>query len=154
MGTLRLRNLPASNKKPRSEDRGFFTDVTTVSGGTLFDGGFAQARAVNASGVIVGFAQTSLGRRAWVYNPLGSGTVQDLNIALDPTTGGFDVLTDANAITDEGFVAGIGLVGAEEHGFASFQPVPAPPAAVSLLIGSRVGVAVTGGKRFLQRRRK
>ncbi|MBC8143784.1 MAG: DUF3466 family protein, partial [Armatimonadetes bacterium] len=128
-----------------------FTDLSTVAGGTFFDGGFAQATAVNGSGVVVGTAETRDGRRAWAYNVNGSGTVQDLNSLLNPASGGFDALTDANAITDEGVVAGVALTGVDERAFISTVPIPEAGSGLSLLIGSAVVLGITGGKR---RRRK
>ncbi len=79
--------------------------------GTDLDGHtFSSASAINNAGFTVGEAEAfdedgnDLGSRAVYWNP--DGTVVDLNTLIDPASGW--LLTNATAISDTGWIAGIG----------------------------------------------
>lgn len=121
--------------------------------GTLAGYGVSEARAINTAGAVVGYARTEDFEqwRAFLYR---DGAMTDLN-SLVPANSGW-TLYDAYGINDDGTIVGNGLFNGVEQTFVltSFQPVPAPPAAVSLGIGSVVGLLGAGVNRSRRRKAK
>ncbi|MBC8137354.1 MAG: hypothetical protein H8F28_15850, partial [Fibrella sp.] len=121
-----------------------FTDLGTLGGQN------SVARAVTASGIVVGQADDGIEQRAFIYDRAGAGGMEDLTTILNAQSSGWTVLTDVYGVTDQGYLVGSGIRNGETHVFAVLQPVPAPPAAVSLIIGA--GTAMLGyGIRQLRR---
>ena len=96
-------------------------------------GAMSQARAVNNSGVIVGYSEIAAGgEHAFIYDSV-NGLV-DLNTLINPGSGW--VLTRAYGINESGHIAGYGTIGGYTH---AFLLVP-EPATIALLGMSFVGL--------------
>ena len=80
------------------DSQGVWTDL-----GILPSTDFSQANGVNSNGEIVGWCQTLLGgaKRAFLYS---GGVLRDLNTMTAPGSG--LVITEANAITEDGRIVG------------------------------------------------
>lgn len=80
--------------------------------GTLAGGNRSRANALNELGQIVGWSESSVGNRAFLYQ---SGGMIDLNSLIDPTTGW--VLNEASDINESGQIVGWGIYNGQTRAF-------------------------------------
>lgn len=95
---------------------GTMTDLGTLGGNT------STAWDINASGQVVGGADSNSGEHAFLYS---SGAMADLNSLVDPASGW--TLEWATAVNDSGQIVGCGRINAigYEHAFL-LTPTPEP----------------------------
>ena len=111
--------------------------------GTLGRGGYAMG--INNLDQIVGTYLPSTGNLNANYAYLYSdGSMLDLNTLIDPTSGW--TIEEANAINDDGLIAGFGFNSSGEHHALLLTPVVPEPSTALFLLGPLVALA-------LQRRR-
>ena len=96
------------------------TDAFLYANGSMADlgtlgGSFSQAYAINDAGQVVGFSRTKgdTDRHAFLWT--SKGKMQDLNQLIPPHSGWG--LQPANFISDDGKIAGGGIIGGAGHAF-------------------------------------
>lgn len=110
------------------------------SGGTMRDLGTLQgstnstAKGINSIGQVVGSSDSSGGSHAWIYK---NGQMQDLNDLIDPMSG-WRLIFQANAINDNGWIAGSAVNANSEQHAVLLVPIPEPSPLVLLGIGAIV----------------
>jgi probable HAF family extracellular repeat protein len=103
------------------------TDLKTLGGS------YSEARAINVSGEVVGFSSGpgELTRLAFIWKNASTG-MQDLNSLIDTATGW--QLQEANAISDSGFITGVGMLNGEKHAFLLTRITDTTPPVVRAIL--------------------
>jgi probable HAF family extracellular repeat protein len=118
--------INASGEVIGQSDHAFLYDGEMHDLGTLPGKNESIALGINAGGQVVGYSYPNPYSeyppdRAFLYT-VGSGMV-DLNSLIDPASGW--ELTEADVTNDAGQIAGLGVIGGEQHAFL-LTPVPEP----------------------------
>jgi probable HAF family extracellular repeat protein len=141
---------------PGSGFHAFVTQGSTmIDLGTLGGGTTSFGLGLNGQGHVVGRSSIAGGAfRGFLWTPAKDGNpaaMTDLNAFLAPGSGW--VLTDAQAIDENGIVVGLGLLNGQSHAYRLIPdhlvPIPAPPAFALAAIG---GACVAARERHRRRR--